>query len=344
MKGNLLALAIDSIRTDGGTQVRDQLDEMWVSELMDLYREGHEIDPVLVVVESQGGEETTWLADGFHRVEAQRRIGCSTVKATVRTGPAATLDMAKMLAAAANKNGRPLKAGEKRNAVLMARSTPEGRTMGVRDLARHCGVAAAYVSEILGGSGCSAPNTVDAAFHPANGHGKTAALWGRIDAALRADTGRPDKEIATELDCHDAVVRRRRAALGLPKSDTTRRRPSPERDKAAELLREHPGWTNKRLAEESGATQETVAKVRARSGMAPSPRGGKRASDAPSAPARKDDPRDKAEVIQAHPQPTPQRFTCSARRDMATVILNSWSREDKRDLHDLLGADLAGAP
>jgi hypothetical protein len=150
VKLNLLAIAIDAIRINGGTQVRERLDEAWVLELMDLYREGHEIDPVLVVVETVGEEERNWLSDGFHRVEAQRRLGASTVKATVRTGPAATLDMAKLLASQANKNGRPLQPGDKRRAVLMARSTPEGSKMGVQELARHCGVNLSYCYAVLG--------------------------------------------------------------------------------------------------------------------------------------------------------------------------------------------------
>jgi len=334
VKLNLRPIEIDSIITNEGTQVREKLDEAWVLELMELYRDEHEIEPILVAIEvkrQDGGtfvDGRAWLVDGFHRLEAQRRLGWTTAKATVRAGTNVTLDFARMLAAEANKNGRPLQPGDKRRAVLMARSTSEGAKMGVRELARHCGVAKSYVDRILGDgecplgdTSCRSSNRSEAAAGP-----RHAQLHQRAEALLRADPGRTDTSIAVELDCDERVVRNRRRAMGLPKSDPSRWRPAPQRDAAEALLRNHPEWTNAKVAESSGSSPETVARLRDKLGI-PSRRRGPAPKDAaPSAPPRKGgDVRDAAEVLQAHPQappPLPPSYASSAERDTAKPILD----------------------
>lgn len=294
MRYHLHAIDLDVIRTDGETQVRD-LDEAWVKELAGLYEEDHEIAPVLVVIDPEGNR---WLVDGFHRLEAMRRLGWTTVKADVRQGPTATLDFAKMLAAEANKHGRPLKDGEKRKAVLMARGTPDGARMGVRELARHCGVTVSYVSEILGG--CSVVNTPVSSNRSAASTATQARIHGdlraRVDALIKANPDRDSKEIAAEAGCGEKVVYDRRAVLGLLK-------PKKNGRAAAEgLLRKHPDWTNARIAGEAGSSPETVAKLREEAGL-PSRRRGPPPKEAPpTAPARKGgDARDDAEVIHLRP-------------------------------------------
>jgi hypothetical protein len=317
------SLEIDRIRLDGGTQVREGLDEAWVSELADLYREGHEIDPVLVVVETRGEEVIHWLADGFHRVAAKRRTGSNSIMATVRAGSAATLDMAKMLAAAANKNGRPLKPGEKRRAVLLARSTPEGAAMGVVDLAKHCGVTKGYVSQILGEARSSVVNQQPVLQQPPpDPRPHVARLHARVDEALRADPSKPASLVAKDLDCDRSVVARRRAALGLPALSATERRNSSSTKAVEAVLRADPDRKSVDIARETGANPRTITRARERLGLPP-PDG---RSVAPSAPTRKGgDVRDAAEVIQARPSapaPDPRRgFTTTTARDVAEVAL-----------------------
>jgi len=293
-------------------------------ELAELYDEGHEIEPILVVLDPGG---VFWIADGFHRLEAQRRLGRGSVKAIVRDGPAATLDMAKMLAAEANKNGRPLQAGDKRRAVLMARSTLEGAKMGVRELARHCGVTKSYVGEVLA-QGCPVPDTPSATRNRSEASAKGAAnrhatLYMRIDSALQADASRPDTHIAEELGCDSAVVGRRRAALGLPKSDTSKWRQSPSRDAAEQLLREHPEWTNGRIATETKSAPETVSRLREKLGLPRRRRGPVPKVQPPSAPVREGDPRDAAEVIPLRPAAPTSGYSSAASRDTAKAALHA---------------------
>jgi ParB-like chromosome segregation protein Spo0J len=316
-------LEIGDIRTDGGTKIRE-LSEEWVTELMALYEEGHAIDPVLVVIDPEGA---AWLADGFHRLEAQRRLGWSGIAAETRTGP---LDMAKMYAAAANHHGLQRTPGEKKAAILLALSTAEGKKMGVRELARHCGVSHTYVQNVIAGGVATSCHTCTSTTTPLpETHRKgDAVLWARVDAELRADPNRTTKDIAAKVGCHYRVVAKRREVLGLPftKADAARARPRPAVDKAKAILVEHPDWTNRRIAGESGTTTKTVTELRTRIGIAPSDKRGARSpvteivittppksrpkaerpEPTPSAPPRKGgDVRDGADVIQFRPRPGP---------------------------------------
>mgnify|MGYP003848406485 FL=1 len=54
---------IKAIRIDGGTQSREKLDQVVVSEYAELFKEGVEFPPISVV---HDGTEY-YLADGFHR-------------------------------------------------------------------------------------------------------------------------------------------------------------------------------------------------------------------------------------------------------------------------------------
>ncbi len=271
MKLALRPIELDSVRTDGGTQVRERLDEAWVLELAALYEDGgHEIDPILLMEEGAD----LWLVDGFHRVEAMRRARMQGCSATVRVG---TLDAAKMLAARMNKNGLPRNAGDKKRAILLALSTSEGKRMGVRELARHCGVSKSWAQEVLDGGGVSGTGHLDVVAVGGKPRQKSnEVLWARVDAALRADDRRPSVQIAAQVGCEVRVVRGRRKALGLPdftKADAARVRPKPTVDAAEALLSKHPDWSNAKIAEESKANPETVSKLRARAGLPPRPRG-----------------------------------------------------------------------
>jgi hypothetical protein len=288
---------VKALRTDGGTQVRESLNEEWIAELQGLYEDGgHDLPPISVVEDG----DTFWVFDGHHRVEALRRLNWGSATCAIRCQ--GTLDDAKYFASAANKHGLPRNAGDKKRAVLLALATPEGRKMGLRELSRHCGVALSYTSRIVGGEG-----VFPREHQPHRGQQQAASkslsprqlLWARIDAALQTDPGNPDANIAKDIGCHTDTVRARRKVLGLSKSDPTRWKECPTRDAAEALLKDHPEWSNRQIAEKSGSSPETVSRLRIKAG-APAPR----RDSAPSAPPRKlGDARAAAQVIQLRPPP-----------------------------------------
>jgi hypothetical protein len=75
-------LRLDQIRIDGGTQPRVEIDQGVVSEYADLYRRGKDLKPVVVFFDGA----TYWLADGFHRYWANRKINCNQIFAEVHQG------------------------------------------------------------------------------------------------------------------------------------------------------------------------------------------------------------------------------------------------------------------
>jgi ParB/Sulfiredoxin domain len=78
---NSQELATASVRTDGGTQARAELNQETAAEYAQAMQEGAQFPPIVVYYDG----ETYWLADGFHRVEAARRTG-RAVLAEIRPG------------------------------------------------------------------------------------------------------------------------------------------------------------------------------------------------------------------------------------------------------------------
>lgn len=113
-------VSLGEITEDPRLQMRlEGLDEKHVRDLMATIEEGKIEDAITLVREGK----TLWLADGFHRVEAMRRVATGLkvdwkiqpIKAIVLTG---TFDDAKQLARKANlRHGKPLSPAS-RKAIL----------------------------------------------------------------------------------------------------------------------------------------------------------------------------------------------------------------------------------
>jgi hypothetical protein len=78
-------LRLESIRIDGGTQMRDKIENEVVEEYIATAEEGTKFPPLEVVFDG----EVYWLWDGFHRYEMYKRCGeqeveCNVVEGTVR--------------------------------------------------------------------------------------------------------------------------------------------------------------------------------------------------------------------------------------------------------------------
>lgn len=293
------------------------------------------------------------LTDGWHRHEAIRRAwGTTAVIAVVVVDASHAPDpmaVAKMWAAVSNRDaGLRRTDGDKRRAVLLLRSTPDGRKMTHDEIAKRVGVSRSRVTQILlaaevhvSANIAGNSSSVYSGVRPSR-----VALWTQIDDALRADPGKPDSQHARDIGCDDTTVRKRRAALDLPKSDSKRwRGDDSPRGAIAAALREMPDASNAAIAEVVGSHPQTVSKVRADIGMEPShARGakhtkGKERGEPPSAPVnpkRDDDPREqKVEIMPARPP---------RRADFATNMLQAFERVSHNDRCEAFAAILRRWP
>lgn len=70
-ENNLLVVPLNAIRLDGGTQIRTGIDEAVVAEYAEVLGAGRHLPPLCVF---EDGADY-WLADGFHRWHALKKIG-----------------------------------------------------------------------------------------------------------------------------------------------------------------------------------------------------------------------------------------------------------------------------
>lgn len=75
-------LPLLSIRLDGGTQSREQIDFNLVADYADKMKEGKEFPAIDVWYDG----ESYWVSDGFHRIHAAKQAGLTDIKSTVHQG------------------------------------------------------------------------------------------------------------------------------------------------------------------------------------------------------------------------------------------------------------------
>lgn len=128
------SLAIDQIRTDGGTQPRSQLHTDLVAEYAEDMRKGEEFPPVTVFFDGQ----EYWLADGFHRVHAKSATGAKEVIAVVHPGSLRDAILHSVGANAAH--GLRRTNADKQRAVERMLRDNTWKNWSNREIARRCGV------------------------------------------------------------------------------------------------------------------------------------------------------------------------------------------------------------
>ena len=134
MTTDIQNLTLDQIRIDGGTQPRVAIDEQIVAEYAELYSTGVDLPPVTVFFDGA----TYWLADGFHRYWANKRIDCEYVFADIHQG---TQRDAILHSVGANADhGLRRTNADKRKAVLTMLEDEEWGGWSDSDIARQCGV------------------------------------------------------------------------------------------------------------------------------------------------------------------------------------------------------------
>lgn len=129
-----MLLAIDHIRTDGGTQSRAQINWLTVTDYAADIAEGAAFPPVVVYFDGAD----YWLADGFHRLEAHKRLGLVEIDADVKQGTRRDAILHSVKANAIHGLRRTNE--DKRRAVTLLLEDEEWREWNNYKIARQCGV------------------------------------------------------------------------------------------------------------------------------------------------------------------------------------------------------------
>lgn len=141
-KTSTKTLPISKIRTDGGTQMRVQLDAKTVDEYAEVYSEGGELPPVKVVYDGKD----YWLWDGFTRIEARKKAGLADVDVEVTKGNQRD---AVLLSCGANaQHGLKRSNADKRKAVETLLQDPEWAKWSDQQIADSVFVSQPFVRSV----------------------------------------------------------------------------------------------------------------------------------------------------------------------------------------------------
>ena len=220
-------LSLDQIIFDAGTQIRAAISESVVAHYADCMTEGA-LFPAIVVFHD--GNQY-YLADGFHRGLAAKRIGFKDIEADVHAG---TKSDALWFALGSNRtNGHQMTGADKRHAIIVALQTWPDRS--INQISEQIGVNQRYASgikievsgttnlpkRVTGKDGKSYPASRKAPEHTAKGRSaKTKAerdqRWDR--AREMAEQGYTSRQIADEfgLGIEGVRVRMRERGIDVP--------------------------------------------------------------------------------------------------------------------------------
>jgi ParB-like chromosome segregation protein Spo0J len=140
-------VALDRIRTDGGTQMRNRLDPEVVDEYAEKMAAGVKF-PAICLVQDTADEGVYWLVDGFYRTAAARKAGeVKRLPAVVYRGDQRT---ARYMGLAANKeHGARRDAGTVKRAVLAMVEDKEWGKLSAAKIAEHVGTSTRYVEQVI---------------------------------------------------------------------------------------------------------------------------------------------------------------------------------------------------
>lgn len=137
-------LRTTAIRTDGGTQSRVAISMNVVAEYMEAMRGGSVFPPVVVFFDG----EQHWLADGFHRLAAAKRLARHEIDADVREG---TVRDARLFSIGANaSHGLRRTNADKRMCVNMLLDDPEWAQRSTAWVAKAAAVSRPFVEKRRG--------------------------------------------------------------------------------------------------------------------------------------------------------------------------------------------------
>ena len=133
---------LSKLRTDGGTQAREEISNDTVREYAAAWEAGDDLPPIDVFYDGA----TYWIADGFHRFYGKRDAKKKSIECVVHSG---TLRDAILFAVGANRtNGLRRTNKDKRRAVLILLEDEEWRKWTDRAMADTAGVSHTFVAEV----------------------------------------------------------------------------------------------------------------------------------------------------------------------------------------------------
>ena len=133
---------IELISIDKGTQSRVAISQETVDDYARQMEEGAQFPSVILFHDGVA----YYLADGFHRYFANRKLKKTSIAADVLTG---TLREAILYSLKANKaHGLRPSNEDKRSSVIKMLSDLEWRNWSDREIARHCGVSHVFVAKM----------------------------------------------------------------------------------------------------------------------------------------------------------------------------------------------------
>ena len=135
-------IGLDKIRIDGGTQSRVKIDENVVAQYADEMLNGDLFPPVVLFHDGVD----YWLADGFHRYFANKRINSPGIRADVKEG--SVRDAILHGIEANNKHGLRPSNEDKRKGVITMLKDIEWQDLSNREIGRICGVSHTLVNAI----------------------------------------------------------------------------------------------------------------------------------------------------------------------------------------------------
>lgn len=195
---------IKTVRIDGGTQSRVEINNGIVTEYAQAIQAGTEFPAVVVF--NDGVDN--WLADGFHRFHAHGQAGKTSITADVRQGTAR--DAVLYSLGANGTHGLNRTNADKRKSVLTALNDSEWSQWPHKKIAEVCSVSREYVSRLSVEIEPSCDRSQDRT-RTVERNGKTyeqnTANIGKSETATPATESAPKEEEYTPLDAaHDQIT------------------------------------------------------------------------------------------------------------------------------------------
>lgn len=235
---------LDAISFDAGTQVRAAINEQVVADYAERMTEGVVFPPVTLFHDGN----VYYMADGFHRALAGKRIGLVEIASEVTAG---TKQDALWFALGANRErGLQMSERDKQHAVLLALQMWPNRLH--KEIASHVGCSNSLVSKVSAKlNGESGANLTGRA--RVNQQKREAVV-----AAIQSGEKRAEK-IAATAGVAESFVSKVRAEMGMQCFDRTKAGVTRRRTEVARMARD--GFTTRQISAELGIGEERVSEI-----------------------------------------------------------------------------------